>query len=97
MKNNYLYSILIFWCGLLSANATNSPYASTERATKHIKEQYQKLFQKQSKAQELFDYMGEAKFQNTFGVEDVDDFLDVVVPDLSNNSLYGFIKVKYNV
>ncbi|WP_282053710.1 hypothetical protein [Maribacter luteus] len=32
MKNNYLYIILLFWCGLLSANANNSPYACTERS-----------------------------------------------------------------
>ncbi|MDE3740308.1 hypothetical protein [Maribacter polysaccharolyticus] len=32
MKNNYLHIILIFWCGLLSANATNSPDACTERS-----------------------------------------------------------------
>ena len=31
MKNNYLYIILIFWCGLLSANATNSSFACNER------------------------------------------------------------------
>ncbi|MBD0779519.1 hypothetical protein HPE56_17090 [Maribacter sp. ANRC-HE7] len=32
MNKNYLYIILFFWCGLLSANATNSPFACTERS-----------------------------------------------------------------
>ncbi|MDV7137909.1 hypothetical protein R3X28_03430 [Maribacter sp. TH_r10] len=32
MKNSYLYIILIFWCGLLSANPTNSSYACIERS-----------------------------------------------------------------
>lgn len=52
------------------------------------------MFQKESKAQELFDYMGETRFIEEFGVSDIDDFLDIVVPNLSNSKLYGFIKVK---
>lgn len=76
--------------------STNNTYSSMSKAeaTRYVKEQYQKLFQKQSKAQELLDYMGEAEFKNRFDVEDVDDFLEIIVPDLSNNELYGFIKVK---
>lgn len=63
-------------------------------AVEHIKKQYQKLFQKESKAQELFDHMGETRFVEVFGVRNIEDFLDIVVPNLSNSKLYGFIKVK---
>ena len=63
-------------------------------AVEHIKKQYQKLFQKESKTQELFDHMGETRFIQEFQVDNVDDFLDIVVPNLNNTELYGFIKVK---
>ncbi len=59
-----------------------------------IKKQYRKLFQKESKAQELMDYMGQTRFIEKFQVDNIDDFLTVVVPNLNNTRLYGFIKVK---
>jgi hypothetical protein len=81
--------------------SSNSTYNSMtkEQATLHVKEQYQKLFEKKSKAQELFNYMTNdgvdvTKFTERFGVSNVDDFIDDLVTDLDNSALYGFVKVK---
>lgn len=39
--------------------------------------------------------MGETRFIEEFQVDNVDDFIDIVVPNLNNNNkLYGFVKVK---
>ncbi len=69
------------------------------KAIEHIKKQYQKLFQKPEKAQELFDYITDngknvSKFVDRFEVSSVNKFIKGVVSDLTNSDLYGFINVK---
>lgn len=67
---------------------------SIDDAELHIKKQYQKLFMKVDKAQELYDAMGQDLFMNQFGVENIQDFINMVTTNLNHPNLYGNFKVK---
>ncbi len=93
-KNDEIFELWFDYSRFKKSKNSSYSKMTKDQAVKHIKEQYQKLFLKESKAQELFDYMGETRFIEEFQVDNIDDFLDVVVPNLNNTELYGFIKVK---
>ena len=81
-----------------SSNSTYQAMSKAE-ATLHVKKQYQKLFQKPDKAEELFNHITNnganiEAFQDLFGVNNVNSFLSDVVPYLDNTALYGAFKVK---
>jgi len=70
---------------------TNAFFNDAAAAEMFIKEQFQTLYQQQ--ATSLFNTLGATKFQNLFGVNNVQDFIDDVIPDLSS-AAYSFIKVE---
>jgi len=56
-----------------------------------IKQNFQTLYS--NEATNLFTAFGQSKFQQLFGVDNIEDFLNDVVPDL-NNPIYNFIKIE---
>ena len=56
----------------------------------NIKQNFQSLFT--NEATDLYNTLGQSKFQQLFGVNNVDDFLDDVVSNL-NSPIYNFIKI----
>ncbi len=58
----------------------------------YIKENFKALFI--NEADDLFDTFGRSKFQLLFGVDNVDDFIQDVLPDL-DSPIYNFIKIEY--
>ena len=55
-----------------------------------IKEKFQIIFT--SEAQNIYDALGQAKFNQMFGVDNVTDFVDDIVPNL-NGPLYNFVSI----
>ena len=72
-----------------SANATYSAMSKAD-ATKHIKEQYQKLFSKND--YEIFDELEGSQWFKDNRIDEIEDFIEII-NDISDN-FYSFIQVK---
>lgn len=63
------------------------------QAEQAIRAQFQVMMQQN--AGQIFQGLGQSKFQQLFGVNNVQDFLDDIVPNLNGpGSIYSFIKVE---
>lgn len=59
-----------------------------------VKEKFQLIFGNREKATEIFNSLGEVKFYQLFGVDNIDDFINYVVPIVDGpSSIYRFIKI----
>ncbi len=72
---------------------TTNPFSTIAEAEAWVKGRFQVIFQQN--AADIFEHLMPAKFQQLFGVDNVQDFLNDVVPNISGtNSIYSFIKIE---
>lgn len=72
---------------------TTNPFSTIAEAETWVKGRFQVIFQQN--AADIFEHLMPAKFQQLFGVDNVQSFLNDVVPNLNGaNSIYSFIKIE---
>ena len=59
-------------------------FSGATAAGNAIRQEFQGMLSDGGKANELFATLGETKFQQIFGVDNVDDFLDDIIPILDD-------------